>query len=603
MSTAWKLNGTLASSLGITNITLDRKSQRPDELTLTVAAAFDAADIFSHGTTVKLTRNDGSGDVTYFVGRCERDDRVGTGNSEHHTIKVLGPWWYLENRIYQQSWTQITDPAAIPPTTVNVLTTFCILGLAADNSLATQGAVMTEALNYCIASGAPFQLGTIADAGQIPFDQCNDITCAEVLHRMLRWAPDAVVWWDYTTTLAGVACPTVNITRRGTMTAASLPAVADSTHHVSEVQAQPCYSLQLQGVRVRFCVDSSPFPTTIQEAGTLTGFQILETTVRLAANNAQVIQNAVTVADLTVDPIDHSFWFGAHPELRGYTNVTLHDGDLGNTNTWPSWLVYGTITDWMVNNQGIHADECHAVVLADYTIGGTVYKDQKLTYDYIATDAETKSYTWSDNATPIEAVPTGLADMLYAALGPLHYEGSITLVDTEIGIGAAMLGKTLNLTSGKTAWATMAALIIGVREELYAGRTTISYGPPPCLSAEDLMAVVRANRIRNPAGTAGAKKAGGQLSSDTTPTVGGKSSAKSTPSGVPQLIKKLVVDDNAGHTVTIDPADASDVVFDVLFVTGYGTSGAALHSIPVMKKGDVLVITGSPTNLANYDCP
>jgi hypothetical protein len=185
----------------------------------------------------------------------------------------------------------------------------------------------------------------------------------------------------------------------------------------------------------------------------------------------------------------------------------------------------------------------------------------------------------------------------------LHFEGSITLVDTEIGIGSGMLGKTLNLTSGKTAWATMAALIIGVREEIYAGRTTISYGPPPCLSAEDLMSVVRANRIRNPAGTAGAKKAGGKLSSDTTPTVGGKSSAKSTPSGVPQLIKKLVVDDNAGHTVTVDPADTSDVVFNLLFVTDYGTSGAALHSIPVMKKGDVLVLTGSVTDLTPYSCP
>ena len=117
MSTLWKLNGTAAAALGVSRITRNRQSQKSDECTLTAALPFDAADLFAHGATVVLTRNDGAGDVPYFVGRCERDDRVGAPDGEHHTIKLLENFLRERGHPYMTPsfWGMTTPPKSRSP--------------------------------------------------------------------------------------------------------------------------------------------------------------------------------------------------------------------------------------------------------------------------------------------------------------------------------------------------------------------------------------------------------------------------------------------------------------------------------------------------------
>jgi hypothetical protein len=76
-------------------------------------------------------------------------------------------------------------------------------------------------VNTLLSSNAP---GTIALASTVlraPLDSVNDITCAEAMRKMLRWAGamgDPVTWFDYTTTP-----PTLHISTRDQLPSISLP--------------------------------------------------------------------------------------------------------------------------------------------------------------------------------------------------------------------------------------------------------------------------------------------------------------------------------------------------------------------------------------------
>lgn len=607
----WTLNNTPAAALGVSDIDLQTKSQDADECTLHVARPFDAASLFAHGTTVTL-RKDGA---QYFVGRCDQDPRKGSARREDHTVKLMGPWWYLKHRNYRQIWKLVTDPTANPIQITDVLTTNVILGMNYDGQRVASGAVIRDALQFAINMGAPFQIGTITAGVLIPMDQAIDITCDEVIHRCLRYTPDAVSDVDYST-----MPPTINIRRRGELASVTLPATAASGVNVSEVECAPCWSLKLSGVVCYFCVDSSPFPSVTQSAGVTTGFEVQETTIHLAGAQQNIILNKVEVEDLPSTANSVAWWTDKYPWLKDVSTLTLRDGDLGDDNNYGKRLIKGSITDWMVDNQNVNVADAVATVKADYELGGTTYRDQVLSLKYKATDADSKAYTFGDGGTPAELVPAGLAAAILSACSVLHWEGSLTLVEQECG--RKLMGKVLNLSGGMAEWSTMNALIVGTTERLFRGTTVVQYGPPPCLSSGDLMALNRANRIRLPAGKAGAKKKGG-TDTDNEPSVGGDGAEGSTAGGQPKMskvtvakadgTKSIVFDASASgatialtsgsKSITLDPDDTSDTTFNLLFITDYGTTGAALHSIPVQKKGNVLVITGAPTDLSPYSCP
>ncbi len=586
---AWTLNDTPAADLGVASIRLQRSSQRTDECLLRVSAPFDGAAIFTHGSTVTLKKDDD----TYFVGRCDRDPRAGNASSEQHDVSLLGPWWYLENRIFRQAWTQITNPETTPPTTAEIATTYVILGMAQDGTRQTTGTVMAEAIDFAIASGAPMQLGTIMAGVQVPLDECNDITCAEVLHRCLRWTPDAVVWFDYSTS----PYPSINISRRADLTASSLPASTGSgSVKIVACQCAPCWSLKIDGVRLYFTVDSNPFPSVIQSAGTLTGFQVMECTIRLGGSKQTLLLNKVEVIELPSDPNDATFWMNNVPWLHSVDALTLHDGDLDNFYDYPNQLLSGTITDWMLDHQGKHVFDCVATVKANYTLGGTNYYDQEISFKYKATDAASKVYTWGEGGTPAEVPPTGLATAILAACSTLHYEGNVTVVAAECGLAASVMGTKLNLTGGLAAWASMNALIVSTTEDLFSGRTTVVFGPPPCLGVGDMKSLAQMNRIRVPAGSAGAKKSGSRDASNS-PTVGGAAPTNTGFSGMPQFAKFAVTSTGeTPKTVTIDPATPGTAIE---VVTGVSISGTDLvfSTTKLVPMGDVLVADGDGTDI------
>jgi hypothetical protein len=216
-------------------------SQGQDALTFKAdGSPADGAALFApYGPWITLWRDraqnsDGSfsGGTSWFQGVITQVPRAGAPDAESMLYKAAGPWWFLEHIVFQQPYQNIFlgyatpgDPATAPLYgQANSSHLFLNQGLSGSAFLkVTTGQQIVEALNWALKpftdAGAtpPFQIGSVTPAVDVPIDEVRDITCAEVIHKMLRWSPDAVTWFDYTT-----IPPTFNCKRRAELNTVNL---------------------------------------------------------------------------------------------------------------------------------------------------------------------------------------------------------------------------------------------------------------------------------------------------------------------------------------------------------------------------------------------
>ncbi len=176
-----------------------------------------------------------------------------------------------------------------------------------------------------------------------------------------------------------------------------------------------------------------------------------------------------------------------------YPDVSLSD--------LPNELLEGSIAAWMdLSSAPLRVQATLQYTGADTDESTEVWgatKQRVLYTRVIGTNAETQLYSRLTSETEAEAVPAGLAQALYDAVNPLQYDGVLELTEQECS-GAAVPGQLLNLSGGRTEWATMAAQIQRVEELLDLGRTRITVGPGKHLGHEDLAELLRVNRQRRP---------------------------------------------------------------------------------------------------------
>jgi hypothetical protein len=96
-----------------------------------------------------------------------------------------------------------------------------------------------------------------------------------------------------------------------------------------------------------------------------------------------------------------------------------------------------------------------------------------------------------NNYLPIAA---GLAASYRAGLSTLQYSGRLMIEEDECAQSTLHPGHLLNITGGLAAWSTMAAQVQEIVEEIDAGRTTITVGPPNHIRLDDLIEVLRIAR-------------------------------------------------------------------------------------------------------------
>jgi hypothetical protein len=516
MSSVWTIidaNGVEKSVADweLCELTRERINQKPDLVTFRAEGTpSDADPVFAHGSTIRLFQNG----TPWFYGRVVEAPGRATVKAEDQLYRVAGPWWYLENLVFQQTW-QTTNgvSGALIPTNKSRI----ILGQKSDGTKLATGAAILEVLAYATARGVPITVGTITPNAIAPYGEALDRSCAEVIRNFLRWTPDAMAAFDYTTT----PYPTLSIHLRADAATVTLPAYGAP---ISGLELTPRYDLQAPAVVLKFeqtnDIDNDTYTSLIVQPApsTATGDELgaVVMTLDLAGARATYQKQPVRTApipqsDTSAGVID--WWKGKFAWLQDFddSDLSVVAGTqmltIENPSNYPGLTVSnvpnelqsGSVAAWM----NLYA--APLLVSATLKYSGTATAESSAVFDatnqrvvytrVTGTNAETQTYSRLTSETEAEPVPEGLAEALYAAASVLQYDGTLELTEQECpGVGAP--GLLLNLSGGRTEWATMAAQIQRVEEKIDAGQTLITVGPAKHLGHAELTEWLRANRNR-----------------------------------------------------------------------------------------------------------
>lgn len=496
---------------GLRDLTRERINQLADIVTFRAdGRASDADPLFAHGSTVRLFRNG----TPWFYGRVVQVPSAASASAENQAYRLAGPWWYLENLVFQQIW-QTTNGETT--TLISTSKSRLVLGQKSDGTKLDTGAAIREVLDYAIARGAPIAVGAVTPSAVAPYAEALDLSCAEVIRNFLRWTPDAVAAFDYATSPS----PTLSILRRSDSAAISLPAYGAP---VSKLELTPRHDLQVPAVVLKFestndidhdtftslAIQSAPVDATGDEPGAVV--------MTFDLSGARATYHKQNVRTTTIPTSGSSsgvigWWKGKFAWLADFADGDLEivDGtqerSIENPSSYPDItlsdlpyeLLEGSIAAWM--NQ----KAAPLLVQATLKFNGTATDESKQVFGsdgrravytrVIGTGAATGTYSRLTSATEAEPVPDGLAQALFDAVGVLQYDGAIELTEEECsGIGAP--GVRLNLTGGRAEWTTMAAQVQRVMENVDLGHTQIMVGPGKHLRHGDLAELLRVNRQR-----------------------------------------------------------------------------------------------------------
>jgi hypothetical protein len=500
-----------AADWGLCEVTRERVNQMPDMVTFRAAGTPSDADaIFAYGSTIRLFQNG----TPWFYGRVVQAPGRASAKAEDQLYRVAGPWWYLENLVFQQTWltTDGTDVTLVP-TNKSLL----ILNQDTDGTKVATGAAILEVLAYATALGAPITVGTITPNAIAPYAEALDQSCAEVIRNLLRWTPDAMAAFDYTTT----PYPTLSIHLRADAGTVTLPAYGAP---VSGLELTPRYDLQAPSVVLKFQqtndIDDDTYTSVIVQPApsTATGDELGALVMTLDLSGARATYHKQPVTTTPIPQTDTSsgvidWWKTKFAWLRDFddSDLAVVSGTqlvaIENPSNYPGLtvsdvpneLLSGSISAWM----NLNAAPLLVTATMQYTgaatdesaeVFGTT--NQRALYARVmGTNAQTQTYSRLTSETEAEPVPEGLAAALYAAVSVLQYDGSLELTEEECS-GVAVPGLLLNLTGGRSEWAAMAAQIQRVEEKIDLGQTVITVGPAKHLGQSQLTAWLRANRNR-----------------------------------------------------------------------------------------------------------
>ena len=208
-----------AWGLALEGAILTRNNCRPDTYTVTHPHASAAdPDLFPYEARVIIRR----GGTIAFVGYCISATLSAAPEGVLTTYTFANAWWLLERTPFQQRTASKTVESFSFPYQSQVIL-FARLDQNDYFEKIDSGTQIAEALNHCrdacLALGwsAPYQLGTIDPALDLPTWTTQEISCAAVIQKALELSPDCTVDWDYTT-----SPPTVSVRARANRTAVTL---------------------------------------------------------------------------------------------------------------------------------------------------------------------------------------------------------------------------------------------------------------------------------------------------------------------------------------------------------------------------------------------
>ncbi len=231
---------------------------------------------------------------------------------------------------------------------------------------------------------------------------------------------------------------------------------------------------------------------------------------------------ALNLADPAGGGAAAAFWTALFPQLANVSGLAFYQDPAGavaplvqdaggnpiNTAAYPNILADGNVAPWMyVNNTpgsatpgqcvgatitGYFAYTDNASPAADPDVNPGTVQCHPLTIKVKLTNLSSGTYQSRPQVNPGEPVPYGLPGYIYAIESIPQYQGSLSVVEEEIG-DLCPLGHGLNLSGGLAEWGTMNACVQQVNYD-GTGRTEIIFGPARHLGNADLVERLRVNR-------------------------------------------------------------------------------------------------------------
>lgn len=531
---------------GISNLKRHRINQGIDKVSFTHnGAPLEHKPIFDPETPIQIFKDR----TPWFYGIITKIPGYATAFKEDHKYEVAGPWWYLENLVYQQSWNEII-PSDDSEHLRTIDTSRVILGQNNQGSPIDNGTQINNILQYAINQHAPISIGKITTNVTFPYDETKDISCAEAIQRLLRWSPDAVVWFDYSTQ----PYPTLHINRRSDLNEANLSLIQNSC--IKSLQITPRHDLQSKAVVIKYEkthhsnglswmsteIDSFPESATGKE------FKALVLTVELDGSRSQKIKQDLKTQSIL---LDSPLWWQKHlPPLHNIPLSKIKIKSPSRSGTLPSELISGSVSPWM--GRDVEEDIIRAKL--SYETDSEHVIDREVAIRLNTTNASTRVYEQILSSESSEPTPSGLAKKLFDAISILQFDGEIILESKEIN-SSSLMGSVLNIHNGNKSWESMRATIQSVKEDIDLGRTTISFGPTKHLGPDDLVELLRINRKRQATRNAARRISGKPSKSNTLhqPTHSRIENTSTGPSNFSRLIfinehhpsKKIILDANS----------------------------------------------------------
>jgi hypothetical protein len=411
-------------------------------------------------------------------------------------------------------------------------------------------------INYAISCGVNLAMEDIDIPVYIPLDECKDLSCADVIRRLLRWVPDTICYIDY-----GPSVSAISFLRRSQMSSISL----NLSSHVQEFSIQPRYDLQVPAVVLKFettnSVNGKTWKESVQqkypESCTGSELKALVLTINLEGSKANyVIQNITTA---TIETSSVSWWQAHVPGLANISPSNISIGNVSRSSTLPNELISGTVANWM--NKTAETDIVRCKI--SYADASEAVIDREVAIRILVTDATTGTYKNLLSLTTAESIPSNLAEQIYNSVNPLQYDGTVVTVSEEIS--QDFFGKTLNITGGQSAWETMDAVIQEAVEDLDSGKIFIKFGPAKHLGAADLAELTRSGRLLFESKNH-SERVTAEVSSDGTVEQGIYARVDNTSFG-PGKYKmiKFADPDNSDMSIQIDTADIAVSAVTVKF--------------------------------------
>lgn len=482
----------------------DRSSHTVDfsiDLALSETAPYAVGDLIA-------LRNNGT---VEFVGTIRSRSRNGT------TVSFTAPnvWWHFENITHEVDW----DFVATAYSASHV--TLCRDG---DGDEQTVGWQIQKAVERAASEGAA--VGFIIDDldlmnAVLPVDEVYDLTCAEVVQKMVKWYPNTAVCFDYPSD------PTENTIIRFIRNDAA-DTVALSVEEMASLSIKESDTL-VTGVRIVYEVTTAIINGETTEivtdaAGQQSGPGVMVITKDI--DDGSYVEETTIQGDdpytitestnLVTASMPSGNWYSNWEWCFARANQSTYwvEGYCGTNSKSPStnpaltsYIVSGYKDGFGINrtyqafNVSYDMNNGTGCVFSPRTVNlsfGLWLTDSPAGTYYKYTDVEGTPDETEYSIVPGEAPPTGVAGQLLLAQNDQRYQGSATLLDAQNSLTHSGRQK-INIFGGEASWEDMAAVVQQIKKDFMTDMVSISFGRQKHLGADDFIKFLQFGRqIRRP---------------------------------------------------------------------------------------------------------